>query len=263
MRIDTLIADWFDLYNRRGSQGRVTKEQVTLGVYDHLLTEAAKALMSIRTHSVSCEDLTTFFATYGNFRDPFIASLFLQRVNTKVNKKGRDALMFSPAIKTEYYKEGFWLACALIHDPSQILTWRLFMQWLLQAAYYDEDEQVCSIFLSVPAPDFAARCPLVYDPSLSCAVYKERTGLPLPLSLNAIFSYLLQSHRAALLQYVPTIIPSMTPQPDMSCLAVQPSLVAESQLLLPFKSILEVMMCNALTTSPYSPQVRLAREANS
>ena len=29
-RIDSLVLDWFDLHNRRSSQGRVTKEQVTL-----------------------------------------------------------------------------------------------------------------------------------------------------------------------------------------------------------------------------------------
>ena len=47
-RIDSLVLDWFDLHNRRSSQGRVTKEQVTLGVYVPVVTEAAKTLMAIR-----------------------------------------------------------------------------------------------------------------------------------------------------------------------------------------------------------------------
>lgn len=215
-RIDSLVLDWFDLHNRRSSQGRVTKEQVTLGVYDPVVTEAAKTLMAIRTQSTTPGDLEALFVKYKSLRDPFLASLFLRRVNSAVSRKGRDAVVFSPAVATEYYKEGFWLACALIHDPAQIPTWRLFLQWLLLMHYYEEDERLFSLFLTTPAPDFAILCPLEYDPALACAVRKTREELPLPFSLNAVLSYLLQSHRDALLQYFPSVIPSPTPLPTMS-----------------------------------------------
>lgn len=50
--------------------------------------------------------------------------------------------MFNQSVVEENKKRGIWLALGLLYKPSDFQLWEMFIDWLLQMSYYNEDDTV-------------------------------------------------------------------------------------------------------------------------
>lgn len=252
-RITDMMIDWLDVFNRRSAQGAMSKEKMMIGVYNDDDIQLVDFFLQIQTRRVTEADLVAFFDEHKSLYDPLLGYIYMRKAILKVSKNHHDA-PFTPTARGEYRKEGVWLASSLIHDPSQIVAWRYFIQWLLLSAYYEEEEALVTSLNTTPAVEFLNHLPYSIDPSLSCVLRKDGAS-PLPFNINDIFSFLLHYHRFYLRKYMLSTTKNKQLLNDGGDSRQASRVDNDNVLLFPFRPTLIVALYNAFSCCGDQPEV--------